>query len=290
MAAIYKKEFQSYFRNLTGYIFVFFILLVLGLYTSLYCFSQRTSHFEYVFYSCNFLFLIAVPLLTMRSFAEERRQKTDQLLYSLPISTTQIVLGKYFAMVTVFAIPLAVSALTPLLLRFFDPSGYMSYVAIYSVILAFFLMGCALIAIGMFMSSLTENQIIAAVLGFASMLISFLMGSLQQYLPSGTGASSVVLAIIALVVSAIVLALTHNATAAWGLFMILEIPVIVITIVKPELMQGVLPAIFDTLSVGERFNHFFEGIFDIKALIYFISIAAVFNFFTVQSMEKRRWS
>ena len=290
MAAIYKKEFQSYFRNLTGYIFVFFILLVLGLYTSIYCFSQGTSHFEYVYYSCNFLFLIAVPILTMRSIAEERRQKTDQLLYSLPISTSQIVLGKYFAMVTVFTIPLAVSALFPIVLHFFDPSGYLSFTTIYSVILAFFLLGCAMIAIGLFMSSLTENQIIAAVLSFAAMLICYLMGSLKQYLPSSTGAASVGFAILFVALALIVLAVTHNKTFAWLVFVVLEIPVIVLTIVKPDLMEGALPSVFSAISVFERFYNFLDGVFDIKALIYFITVAAVFNFFTVQSMEKRRWS
>ena len=287
---MYKKEFQSYFRNLTGYIFVFFILLVFGLYTSVYCFSQHTSHFEYVYYSSNFLFLIAVPILTMRAISEERRQKTDQLLYSLPVSMSQIVLGKYFAMVTVFAIPVAVSALFPLVLRLYDPSGYMSFVTIYSVILAFFLLGCAMIAIGLFMSSLTENQIIAAVLSFAAMLICFLMGSLKQYLPTGAGASSVGFAIMILALSFIVLAVTHNKTAAWLLFVVLEIPVIVLTIFKPDLMEGAMPAVFTAISVFDRFYNFLDGVFDIKALIYFITIAVIFNFFTVQSMEKRRWS
>ena len=290
MAAMYKKEFQSYFRNLTGYIFVFFILLVLGLYTSIYCFSRGTSHFEYVYYSCNFLFLIAVPILTMRAIAEERRQKTDQLLYSLPVSTAQIVLGKYFAMVTVFAIPIGVSALFPLVLHMYDPSGYISYTTVYSVILAFFLLGCAMIAIGLFMSSLTENQIIAAVLSFAAMLVCFLMGSLKQYLPTGAGASSIGFAILILALALIVLAVTRNKTAAWLLFVVLEIPVIVITIVKPDLMQNAMPAVFSALSVFDRFYSFLDGVFDITALVYFISIAVVFNFFTVQSMEKRRWS
>lgn len=290
MAAMYKKELQSYFRNLSGYIFVFFIILVLGLYTSVYCFSRRTSHFEYVYYSCNFLFLIAVPILTMRSLAEERRQKTDQLLYSLPVSTAQIVLGKYCAMVTVFAIPIAVSALYPLALHLYDPSGYMSFVTIYSVILAFFLMGCALIAIGLFMSSLTENQIIAAVLSFAAMLLCYLMGSLQQYMPTGSGATSVGFTILILALAGLVRVVTRSNTAAWVVFMVLEVPVVVITFAKPEWMENAMPAVFSALSVSDRFNNFIDGVFDVKALVYFVSVAVLFNYFTVQSLEKRRWS
>ena len=290
MTAIYKKELGSFFRSLTGYVFVFFILLLFGLFTSIICFSYRNSHFEYVFDNCTFLFLIAVPILTMRSIAEEKRQKTDQLLYSLPISTSQIVLGKYFSMVTVFAIPVAVSALFPILLHVYDPSGYMSFTTIYSVMLAFFLLGCAMIAIGMFMSSLTENQIIAAVLSFAAMLLCYLMGSLKQFLPTAAGASSVGLALLVIALALIVLAVTRNKTAAWLVFVVLEIPVIVLTVIKPELIEGSLPVIFDSVSVFDRFGNFFEGVFDVKALVYFLTVAVVFNVFTVQSMEKRRWN
>ncbi len=180
MQAIFKKEFRSFFRSVTGFVFVAFFLLILGLYTSIICFSNGNSHYEYVFYNCSFVFLIAVPILTMRSIAEERRQKTDQLLYSLPISTPQIVLGKYLAMLAVYAIPVLISCLYPLILMLFDPAGYLSFLSIYSAVFAFFLLGAALIAIGMFMSSLTENQIISALLSFGAMLICYLIRATRK--------------------------------------------------------------------------------------------------------------
>ena len=290
MQAIYKKEFKSYFRSVTGFVFVAFFLLVLGLYTSIIDFSNASSHFEYVYYNSCFVFLIAVPILTMRSIAEERRQKTDQLLYSLPISTTQVVLGKYFAMLTVFAIPVGITCLYPLLLKLYDPSGYLSFTAIYSSVFAFLLLGAALIAIGMFMSSLTENQIISALLSFAAMLLCYLMGDLKNYLPTTSGATMVGFAVLILALSLIVFFITRNGTAAWILFIVLEIPVIVISFVDATILEGALPSVFGTLSVFERFYAFAEGVFDLKAILYFVTVAVLFNFFTVQSMEKRRWS
>ena len=290
MTAIFKKEFRSYFRSVTGFVFVAFFLLVFGLYTSVICFSQASSHFEYIYYNSGFVFLIAVPILTMRSIAEERRQKTDQLLYSLPISTAQIVVGKFLAMLAVYAIPVAISCLYPLLLKPYDPSGYVSYVAVFSAVAAFLLLGAALIAIGMFMSSLTENQIISALLSFGAMLLCYLMSGLTQYLPSASGATMVGFAVLILALAVIVWVITKNSTAAWILFVVLEIPVIIISFVNPTLLEGALPAMFDTLSVFDRFYSFANGVFDLKAVVYFVTVAVLFNFFTVQSVEKRRWS
>lgn len=290
MLAMYKKELRGYLHSVTGFVYAAFMLLVLGIFTSVISFSSASSHYEYVYYNCAFVFLIAVPILTMRSVAEERRQRTDQLLYSLPVSTAQIVLGKYFAMLTVFAVPAVISCLYPLILHAFDPSGLLSYGAIYTAVLAFLFLGAALLAIGMFMSSLTENQIVAAILSFAVMLVCYLMDQLKDNLPSTSGATMIGLAVLIILFSLLVLLITRNRTAAWIVFVVFEVPVVVISFVKPELLEGMLPKVFGTLSVFERFYVFANGLFDIKALVYFASIAFLFVFFTVQSMEKRRWS
>ena len=140
------------------------------------------------------------------------------------------------------------------------------------------------------MSSLTENQIISAILSFAVMLVCYLMSQLKDMMPTSSGAAMIGLAVIIILVSALVYFVTRNATAAWLLFLILEVPVVVISFVKKELLEGLLPKVFGTLSVFERLYVFANGVFDVKALVYFASIAFLFVFFTVQSMEKRRWS
>lgn len=290
MLAMFKKELRSYFRGITGYVFVSLLLVVFGIYATMICFSYGSPRYEYVFYNCSFIFLIAVPVLTMRSFSEERRQKTDQLLYSLPVSTTQIVVGKYLAMLCVYALPILLSCLYPLLIRLYDPSGYLSYPAIYSAILAFFCLGAALISIGMFISSLTENVFVSAIVSFVVLLICYLMGQLADAFPSAPSATTIVFAIMIFLVSLIAFFLTRSRTVGWIIFMILEIPVAVISFVKPELQEGMLPKVFSVLSMFDRFYTFAEGLFDLKVILYFLSIAVLFTLFTVQSMEKRRWT
>jgi len=290
MGAIYKKEIKSYFTNVTGFVFIAFFLVVIGIYAGVLNFIQGASTFEYVYFNISFIFLVAVPILTMRSFSEERKQKTDQLLFSLPIKTASIVLGKYFAMLTVFAIPVAISCVYPLILSLFDPSGYISYTAIISTAFAFFLLGCTLISIGMLMSSVTENQIIAAVLCFGAVFICYMMSSLESYIPTSSSATLIGLALINLILSVLVFLFTKSSNLAWILFVILEIPVIVISFVDSTLLEGLLPTILGTVSVFGRFNSFASGVFDVKSIIYFISVSVLFNVFTIHSFDKRRWS
>ena len=136
--------------------------------------------FSYVLMAINYVLIIVVPLLTMRSFAEERRNKTDQLLLCAPVRLSKVVLGKYLAMVSVFAIPCVVFCFYPLVIKSFG-TAYLKvdYVAIFM----FFLLGCVYIAIGMFLSSLTESQIIAAIATFGTLMIVYLWGGLLSFLP-----------------------------------------------------------------------------------------------------------
>ena len=171
MIAVYKRELRSYLTSMLGYLFIFFILLLTGIYFSAYQLGVAYPRFEYTLSALTFVFLISVPILTMRVLAEERKQKTDQLLLTAPVSIEKIVFGKYFALVTIFAIPMLIMCLYPLLMTKF---GTVSLGAAYTAILGFFLLGCANLAIGVFISSLTESQVIAAVLTFV-ILFAFYM-------------------------------------------------------------------------------------------------------------------
>ena len=175
MTAIYKRELKSYLTSMVGYLFIFFILVLTGIYFSAYQLSAAYPKFEYTLSAITFAFLIGVPILTMRVLAEERKQKTDQLLLTAPVSVEKIVLGKYFALVTIFAIPMLIMCLYPLLMTKF---GTVSLGAAYTAILGFFLLGCANLAIGVFISSLTESQVIAAVLTFVILFAFYMMNGI----------------------------------------------------------------------------------------------------------------
>ena len=169
MIAVWKHELRNYFHSLTAYVFGAFLLAVVGLGAMFYNLQAAVSNFEFVLSFSSLVFVVIVPILTMRVIAEERRQKTDQLLYSLPISTTQVVLGKYLALLVVYLIPLCVISLYPLI---FAQFGDVYLPTSYGSIFAFFLMGAALLAAGVFISSLTDNQGFAAGISIAAIQLN----------------------------------------------------------------------------------------------------------------------
>lgn len=180
MLAIYKRELKSYFHSMIGCIIVAFLIAFTGIYFMAYNLYSGYPFFSYVLRAINYVLIIAVPLLTMRSFAEERRNKTDQLLLCAPVRLSHVVLGKYLAMVSVFAIPCLVFCFYPLIIKSFGTA----YLKVdYAAIFMFFLLGCVYIAIGMFLSSLTESQIIAAITTFGTLMIVYLWGGLISFLP-----------------------------------------------------------------------------------------------------------
>ena len=176
MFAIFKRELRSYFTSLVGYVVIGVMLAFIGLYYSANCLVYGTSDFSTVLYSTTLVMLFLLPALTMRSFADERRNKTDQLLLTSPVSLTGIVLGKYLAMVTVLLVPILLICFCPLIIAM---NGSATLTADYAAILAFFCMGCVYIAVGMFVSALTESQIIAAVGTFAALLVQ------SEHTPTG---------------------------------------------------------------------------------------------------------
>ena len=182
MIAVYKRELRSYLTSMIGYLFIFFILLLTGIYFSAYQLGASYPRFEYTLSALTFVFLISVPILTMRVLAEERKQKTDQLLLTAPVSVEKIVLGKYFALVTIFAIPMLIMCFYPLLMTKF---GTVSLGAAYTAVLGFFLLGCANLAIGVFISSLTESQVIAAVLTFVILFAFYMMNGISSFFSEG---------------------------------------------------------------------------------------------------------
>ena len=161
MLAIFKRELRSYFHGMIGAVLTAFMLAATAIYFVALNLGYGLPDFGY-YTLCRtiFVLLLYIPVLTMRSFAEERHSRTDQLLLTSPVSVGGIVLGKYFALCVIFALPCLVDAGMILVLKVLGATGT-STLANFSALLCYYLMGCAAIAIGVFLSSLTENQIIA---------------------------------------------------------------------------------------------------------------------------------
>lgn len=287
MGAIFHHELRNYFHSLTAYVFGAFLLAVVGLGSVLYNLQAAVSNFEFVLSFASIIFVVIVPILTMRTLAEERRQRTDQLLYSLPITTTQVVLGKYFALLVVYLIPLAVVSLYPLL---FSQFGEVYLPTSYGSLFAFFMMGAALLAVGMFLSSLTDNQGFAAGIGIAAILLNYYSVSLAEYTSSTAMGSLIALYVIALLLGVVIHNLTRNENLAYGVTLVLIAALSVAYFVNSSAFEGLLPDIMTKLSLFRQFNSFVNGAFDLTAIVYYVSVMGFFLFLSVQSMEKRRYN
>lgn len=287
MIAVLKHELRSYFHSLTAYVFGAFLLVFVGFGSVLYNLERAVSNFEYVLSFGCLAFVVIVPILTMRVLAEERKQRTDQLLYSLPITTTQVVLGKYFALLAVYLLPLCLIGLYPLIFRQY---GEVYLPTAYGSMLAFFVMGAALIALGMFISSLTDNQGFAAGIGIAIILFNYYSVSLSESVSSTAFGSIVALAVLIVVLWFVIRSLTRNEPLAWGVCGTLYVAMMITAYADYSKFEGLLPKIMTTLSLFERFYVFVDGMFDMTGIVYFLSVIALFLFLSVQSLEKRRYN
>lgn len=286
MMAVFRREVGSYFRGVLGYLLAAFLLVFAGIYCMAYNLSGYYANFEYVLSGIGFIYLIAVPIISMRTVAEEKRQKTDQLLYSLPIRLSDVVVGKYLAMLVVLAVPCLIMATYPLILSQF---GTVSFTTAYGALFAFFLMGACLLSIGLFISSMTESQVAAAVITLVTMLLLYFMTSLASFISTDASASLSALTVLVLVFAVIVYLLTKNPIVAVLVAGAGAIGLQLWYRADSTAFSGLFGSMLESISVFDRFNTFVDGVFDLTAIVYYLSIIGVFLFLTVQSMEKRRW-
>jgi len=287
MTAIFRRELRSYFTGMTGYLYAAFILLFTGIYTMVYNLTNGYSEFEYVLEAISFVFMLACPIITMRTFSEEKHSGTDRLLYSLPITMTKVVLAKYLAMLVVMLVPVAVMCVYPLILAQF---GNVSLRTAYAAIFMFWLLGAALGSIGMFISSITENQVISAVITLIAVLVIYFMSGLASYISDDASSSLTAFMALALVLTLIMYAFSRNFTLCAVAFIVIEGGLLIAYTIKPDAFEGLFAACMQQISLFNRFYTIIDGVFDLTAIVYYVSIAAVFNFITVQALEKRRWN
>ena len=288
MGALYKKEFKAYFNSMIGWVVIAFLLFVAGIFVNAVNLNGKYPGFEVSLGSMGIVLMFVVPILTMRSLAEERATKTDQLLFSLPMSVTQMVLAKYFAMLTVFAIPIGVMALYPLFLLLY---GSVNLITAYSALFGYFLLGASLIAIGLFVSSLTESIVISAVVTFGAILLCNLMSELANMVPRTSIASFIAFTVVIFVIGYLIYSMTKNYWLAFFCGCVAEAVLLGIYIFNRSVLAGSFSNVMKWLSLFDRMNTFiYSRMFDITSVIYYISVAALFVFFTTQSVDRRRWN
>ena len=288
MRAIYKRELRSYFHSMIGYVFIAFLVAYTGIYFLAYNLNYGYPYFSYVLSGILFVYLVAIPILTMRCFAEDKKNKTDQMLLTAPVSVLEIVLGKYLAMVTVIGIPNVIFCAFPLIIK---AQGTAYLKVDYISIGVFFLLGCVYAAIGMFLSALTESQMIAFISTFGILLILYLWNGILSMLPSSAVSGLVGVLIILTLIVVYIYQMTGNIVIAGVIEAVGVIAGVVVYFVKSSLYENLLTKMLGRLALADVFTDITSNsIVDITGIALYLSLIVVFVFLTVQAIQKRRWN
>lgn len=288
MLAIYKRELRSYFQSMVGCVFIAFLMAFTGIYFMAYNLTAGYPYFSYTLAGSLIVFIVGIPLITMRSFAEDRKNKTDQLLLTAPVSLGKVVMGKYLAMVTVIGIPNVIFCLYPLIIK----SQGTAYLKVdYISIGVFFLLGCVYAAIGMFLSSLTESQIIAFISTFGILLVLYLWDGILSMLPNSAVSGLIWIILLISLIAFYIYHMTGNFVISGGIEAIGVIASLVLYFVKSSLYENLITKMLGKLALANVFTDITSNsIVDVTGIALYLTIIAVFVFLTIQSIQKRRWS
>lgn len=287
MTAIFKREFRSYFTGMVGYAVAAVSLFFLGLYFTNRNLLYQSSDFAGVLYTTALILLFLLPAVSMRSFAEERRARTDQLLLTSPVSIPAIVAGKFLAQLAVFCVPLTAAAVMPLILTAF---GKVSLISAYAALLGYILLGGACLAVGTFISCLTENQIVAYLASFLVLLIAYLMNGIKTMFTSGNILAFVVFALVLLAASAAVGVVCKNILAGGAVLVAGAAALFALFILRPAWLLSAFDAVLTALALFAPYAEIIGGSFSLPVILYYLSVIGVFLFFTGQTLERRRWN
>ncbi len=234
MGAIFRREFGAYFTSSIAYIFLAVFWIFSGYFFFAGCLAPATTDMSRMFQSMFLIVIFLIPILTMRLFSEEKKQKTEQGLLTAPVSLGEIVFGKYFAALALYTIALLMPFVYALILSGF---GVVEWGMVFANFLALFLLGAAFIAVGGLVSALTENQIAAAVLSFIALMVLYMIDVINGYIS-----------------------------------------------------VGFVNKVLDALSFYRKYYAITCGLFNVSTIVFYVSVAVVFNYLTIRVFERRRWS
>jgi len=287
MFAIFKRELRAYFLTPIGYLYMGLFLLLTGIFFAFYNMFPQNSQFASFLGNILIIYLFTIPLLTMRLFSEEKRQNTDQLLLTSPVSITAIVCGKFLAALTVYCGTLAFTALYSVVIALYGDPQVWETVGSY---IGFIFLGASYISVGIFVSTVTENQLTAALISFFSLFLIWLIDSVSQVVPSDTR-SGIISAVILLVALCVFIYLnTRNWVITLGAVLVGGLAIGGFYFFKQDVFFGFIRKFLGWFSLNRRYGSFTMGLLKFDSLLYYVSFSGLFLFLTVRRIEKRRWN
>jgi len=287
MIAVFKRELRSFFLNPTGYVFLGFFLLVTGIFFAFGNILGRSSDFPNLVGSVHFLFIIAVPILTMRLFSEEMRQKTDQLLLTSPVTVPAIVIGKYLAALCVFLIAVLVTAAYAVVISVYGDLAVSQSVG---ALVGFFLAGASYVAIGLMISTLTENQAVSAVATFAVLLLLQLVDPIRSSIPQDQTIGYIFAGVLVVACAYAFFAATKSILVGAAALAVSAGAFLVISFIDSMFFFRIAGEAVGLFSIVSRQQRFTAGILALDDAVYLISAIAVALFMSIRFIEKRRWA
>ncbi|GHU03930.1 hypothetical protein FACS1894147_08470 [Spirochaetia bacterium] len=287
MIAILKREFRSYFSSPMGFIYMGFFLLFMGIFFAMINLMNGSAQFSGFLGNMLFIYLFAIPMLTMRLFSEERRQKTDQLLLTSPVSVAEIVLGKFLAAFLVFTLTLAVTILYAIVIAVFGELAVAETIGSY---VGFLFLGASYISLGVFISAATEHQITAAMITFFILMVILLLDSLTQIFPTDIKSGIIAAGVLGVLLCLFLYLNTRNIFIALAALLICAALITGVFFFNKMLFNGFLRKFFSWFSLNARYTDFTTGILKVESLFYYLSFSGLFLFLTAQRIEKRRWN
>ena len=289
MYAIFKRELRAAFSGMMGWVLAAFLTAASALYfVALELGVGLTDFGYYTLYNTSFVLLVWAPVCACRSLAGERQARTDQLLLSSPVSVWGIVAGKYFALCAVFALPCLVDAAMILALRALGCTGA-AFAANLSCLLCYYLMGCAALAVCEFLSGLTASPILAAVLGFAALLLAYMMPGLRSLFVAGSALALAAFTVLAAAAAVLAGLRCRSLTLGCIVFSVLAAGVAALFVARSAWLTEAFGAVLEALDLFGPCEEFVNGSFSVPALVYYGSVAWLFLFLAAQHIEKRRW-
>ena len=294
MIAIFKREIKAYFVTPIGCLYMGFFLLITGIFFTFSNIFSQSSYYSGFLGNVLFIYLFAIPLLTMRLFSEEKRQRTDQLLLTSPVSIPEIVCGKFLAALALYAMTLVVTVLYTIIIYIYGDLLVWETLGSY---IGFLFLGASYISIGVLISASTENQLTAALVTFFALLVVWLIDPIAQMIPSDALAGVISAGALALIVVLFLFLSTRNwfivlitAVLAAAVILFLYFYVEGYYYLYRNIFAGFLQKFLGWFSLNRRYQNFSMGLLKFDSLLYYVSFSGLFLFLTIRLIEKRRWN
>lgn len=287
MWAICSKDIKQYFVGPTGYVLISIYWVISGIYFLINNLFTQNANFTGLISGLTSLFMIIVPMITMKVFSDEKKNQTDQLLLTSPLNVVSLVLGKVLAASIILFITTSIFIVFYVVLSIHGtPIFSESLIAL----LGFYVYGISCIALGVFISSLLESYFGAAILTFFAIFLGWIFDGIYPFLPKSHMATMMFLLGIGI---ALCLLLYHSLKSfrISIIMMVVWICILVVLfLLKPIWLNNFIPNAIEQILPSRRYRPFSLGILRISDLVYFISSITFFIFLTIRSIDRMRWS